>query len=141
MRRSVRQKDTRKNPKVVLRRRKRKAVATLEVEEKLQEMRVKKPSQWLSSPYITEGQWRKHVDATTVDLLETRSHWYDVEVNIAKSTIFIYDPDRSCSTDDQIRADLKPMTKILRMLMNKINIVIDALAIERITTTSKQSNS
>ncbi|KAL2461634.1 Sentrin-specific protease [Abeliophyllum distichum] len=55
--------------------------------------------------------------------------------------MFIYDPDKSCSTDDQIRADLKPMTTILPMLLKKINIVIDALAIERITTTSKQSNS
>ncbi|KAL2483064.1 uncharacterized protein Fot_44508 [Forsythia ovata] len=71
----------------------------------------------------------------------SRSHWYAVEVDIAKSTMFIYDPDRSCSTDDQIRAELKPMTTILPMLMKKINIVIDALAIERITTTSKQSNS
>ncbi|KAL2545231.1 uncharacterized protein Fot_14464 [Forsythia ovata] len=69
------------------------------------------------------------------------SHWYAVEVDIAKSTMFIYDPDRSCSTNDQIRTDLKPMTTILPMLMMKINIVIDALAIERITTTSKQSNS
>ncbi|KAL2538417.1 hypothetical protein Fot_19808 [Forsythia ovata] len=64
-----------------------------------------------------------------------------VEVDIAKSTMFIYDPDRSCFTDDQIGADLKPMTTILPMLLKKINIVIDALAIERITTTSKQSNS
>ncbi|KAL2545540.1 uncharacterized protein Fot_14773 [Forsythia ovata] len=70
-----------------------------------------------------------------------RSHWYAVEVDIAKSTMFIYDPDRIYSTDDQIRADLKPMTMILPMLLKKINIVIDALAIERITTTSKQSNS
>ncbi|KAL2465664.1 Ulp1 protease family protein [Abeliophyllum distichum] len=38
----------------------------------------------------------------------SRSHWYAVEVDIAKSTMFIYDPDKSCSTDDQIRADLKP---------------------------------
>ncbi|KAL2501852.1 ubiquitin-like-specific protease 1A [Forsythia ovata] len=71
----------------------------------------------------------------------SRSHWYVVEVDIAKSTMFIYDPDRSCSTDDQIRADLKPMTTILPMLLKKINIVIDALAIKRITTISKQSNS
>ncbi|KAL2541773.1 Ulp1 protease family protein [Abeliophyllum distichum] len=69
----------------------------------------------------------------------SRSHWYAVEVDIAKSTM--YDPDRRYSTDDQIRADLKPMIMILSMLLNKINIVIDALAIERITTTSKQSNS
>ncbi|KAL2537999.1 uncharacterized protein Fot_19390 [Forsythia ovata] len=71
----------------------------------------------------------------------SRSHWYAVEVDITKSTMFIYDPDRSCSTDDQIRANLKPMTTILPMLLKKINIVIDALAIEQITTTSKQSNS
>ncbi|KAL2529913.1 Ulp1 protease family [Forsythia ovata] len=71
----------------------------------------------------------------------SRSHWYVVEVDIAKSTIFIYDPNRICSTDDQIRAELKPMTKILMILLKKINIVIDALAIEWITTTSKQSNS
>ncbi|KAL2492327.1 Sentrin-specific protease [Abeliophyllum distichum] len=55
--------------------------------------------------------------------------------------MFIYDPDRRYSTDDEIRADLKPMIMILSMLLKKINIVIDALAIERITTTSKQSNS
>ncbi|KAL2549508.1 uncharacterized protein Fot_11038 [Forsythia ovata] len=71
----------------------------------------------------------------------SRSHWYTVEVDIAKLTMFIYDPDKSYSTDDEIRADLKPMTTILPMLLKKINIVIDALAIERITTTSKQSNS
>ncbi|KAL2491808.1 Ulp1 protease family protein [Abeliophyllum distichum] len=68
------------------------------------------------------------------------SHWYAVEVDIAKSTMFIYEPDKSCSTDDQIRADLKPMTTFLPMLLKKINIIIDALAIEWITTTSKQSN-
>ncbi|KAL2532710.1 Uncharacterized protein Adt_06061 [Abeliophyllum distichum] len=55
--------------------------------------------------------------------------------------MFIYDLDKSCSTDDQIRAYLMPMTTILPMLLKKINTVIDALAIERITTTSKQSNS
>ncbi|KAL2471531.1 Ulp1 protease family protein [Abeliophyllum distichum] len=71
----------------------------------------------------------------------SRSHWYAIEVDIAKSMMFIYDPDKSCSTDDQIRADLMPMTTILPMLLKKINIVIDALVIERITTTSKQSNS
>ncbi|KAL2474474.1 Uncharacterized protein Adt_35210 [Abeliophyllum distichum] len=71
----------------------------------------------------------------------SRSHWYAVEVDIANSTMFIYNPDKNCSTDDQIRDDLKPMTTILLMLLKKINIVIDALAIERITTTSKQSNS
>ncbi|KAL2552411.1 Ulp1 protease family [Forsythia ovata] len=72
---------------------------------------------------------------------QNRSHWYAVEVDITKSTMFIYDPNRNCSTDDQIRANLKPMTMILPMLLKKINIVIDALAKERITTTSKQSNS
>ncbi|KAL2542526.1 Ubiquitin-like protease domain-containing protein [Abeliophyllum distichum] len=71
----------------------------------------------------------------------SRSHWYAVEVDISKLTMFIYDPNKSCSTDDQIIADLKPMTTILPMLLKKINIVIDALAIEWITTTSKQSNS
>ncbi|KAL2501269.1 Ulp1 protease family protein [Forsythia ovata] len=71
----------------------------------------------------------------------SRSHWYAVEVDIAKSKVFIYDPDRSCSTDDQIRADLKPMTMIFHMFLKKINIVIDVLEIERIMTTSKQSNS
>ncbi|KAL2505348.1 Ubiquitin-like protease domain-containing protein [Abeliophyllum distichum] len=67
----------------------------------------------------------------------SRSHWYAVEVDIAKLMMFIYDLDRSYSTDDQIRADLKPMTIILPMILKKINIVIDALEIERITTTSK----
>ncbi|KAL2520002.1 uncharacterized protein Fot_23925 [Forsythia ovata] len=71
----------------------------------------------------------------------SRSHWYAVEVDIVKSTMFIYDPDRSCFKDDQIRSDLKLMTMILPMLLKKINIVIDALAIEWITITSKQSNS
>ncbi|KAL2480730.1 Ubiquitin-like protease domain-containing protein [Abeliophyllum distichum] len=74
-------------------------------------------------------------------LVCSRCHWYVVEVDIAKSTMFIYDPDKNCFMDDQIRTDLKPMTTILPMLLKKINIVIDALAIERITTTSKQSNS
>ncbi|KAL2559548.1 uncharacterized protein Fot_04287 [Forsythia ovata] len=55
--------------------------------------------------------------------------------------MFIYNLDMRCSTYDQIRADLKPMTMILPMLLKKINIVIDALTIEWITTTSKQSNS
>ncbi|KAL2549661.1 uncharacterized protein Fot_11191 [Forsythia ovata] len=71
----------------------------------------------------------------------SRSHWYVVEVDIAKSTMFIYDPDRGDSKDDQIRSDLKPMTTILPMLLKKMNIVVDALAIERKTTSSKQSNS
>ncbi|KAL2552861.1 uncharacterized protein Fot_06480 [Forsythia ovata] len=74
-------------------------------------------------------------------LVCSHSHWYAVEMDIAKSTMFIYDPDRSCSTDDQIRANLKLITTILPMLLKKINIVTDALAIEQITTTSKQSNS
>ncbi|KAL2520448.1 uncharacterized protein Fot_24371 [Forsythia ovata] len=69
--------------------------------------------------------------------VSNRSHWYIVEVDITKSTMFIYDPYMSFSTDDQIRADLKPMTMILPILLKKINIVIDDLAIERITTTSK----
>ncbi|KAL2466845.1 Ulp1 protease family protein [Abeliophyllum distichum] len=74
-------------------------------------------------------------------LVCSRSHWYAVEMDIAKSTMFIYNPDKSCSTYDQIRFDSKPMTTILHMLLKKINIVIDALAIEWIKTTSKQSNS
>ncbi|KAL2549659.1 uncharacterized protein Fot_11189 [Forsythia ovata] len=73
--------------------------------------------------------------------VRSRSHRYVVEVDIAKSTLFIYDPDRNYFMDDQIRSNLKPMTTILPMLLKKINIVFDALAIERITTTSKQSNS
>ncbi|KAL2518485.1 Ulp1 protease family [Abeliophyllum distichum] len=158
-------------------------------------MKVKKPSQWVTSPYTAEGHWRKHVDAMAFDLFREvdpmngkkfsawynqlgdgynkssdgaarrvqqlprrrvpkiwsevegvylfifsslqSSHWYAIEMDIAKSTIFIYDPDRSCSTDDQIRTDLKPMATILHMLLKKINIVIDALAIERITKISK----
>ncbi|KAL2516110.1 hypothetical protein Fot_30081 [Forsythia ovata] len=71
----------------------------------------------------------------------SRSHWYSVDVDIVKSTMFIYNPDRSYSMDDQIIADLQPMNKILPMLLKKFNIFIDALAIEWITTTSKQSNS
>ncbi|KAL2551441.1 hypothetical protein Fot_05060 [Forsythia ovata] len=74
--------------------------------------------------------------------------WFAVVVTGMLSTwkspnrcCFLYDPDRICSTDDQIRVYLKPMTKILPMLLKKINIVFDALAIERITTTSKVSNS
>ncbi|KAL2553043.1 Uncharacterized protein Fot_06662 [Forsythia ovata] len=55
--RSVRQKDS-----------KRKAVENLDIDEQLQETRVKKPSQWVTSPYTTEGQWIKHVDATAFDL-------------------------------------------------------------------------
>ncbi|KAL2549655.1 uncharacterized protein Fot_11185 [Forsythia ovata] len=71
----------------------------------------------------------------------SRSHWHVVEVDIAKSTMFIYDPDRSYSMDDQIRSNLKPMITILHMLLKKNNIVIDTPAIERMTTTSIQSNS
>ncbi|KAL2549657.1 hypothetical protein Fot_11187 [Forsythia ovata] len=78
---------------------------------------------------------------TTSKQSNSRSHRYVVEVDIAKSTLFIYDPDRSYFMDDQIRSNLKPMTTILPMLLKKINIVIDVLAIERMTTTSKQSNS
>ncbi|KAL2549656.1 hypothetical protein Fot_11186 [Forsythia ovata] len=78
---------------------------------------------------------------TTSKQSNSRSHMYVVEVDIAKSTLFIYDPDRSYFMDDQIRSNLKPMTTILPMLLKKINIVIDVLAIERMTTTSKQSNS
>ncbi|KAL2518455.1 putative powdery mildew resistance protein [Abeliophyllum distichum] len=52
-----------------------------------------------------------------------RSHWYAVEVDIAKLTMFIYDPDKSCSTDDQIRADLKPMTTILPTLLKKSTLL------------------
>ncbi|KAL2545256.1 uncharacterized protein Fot_14489 [Forsythia ovata] len=59
-----------------------------------------------------------------------RSHWYTADVDITKLTMFIYHPDRSCSRDDQIRAYLKPMTMILPVLLKKIIIVIDALAIE-----------
>ncbi|KAL2549660.1 hypothetical protein Fot_11190 [Forsythia ovata] len=78
---------------------------------------------------------------TTSKQSNSRSHWYVVEVDIAKSTMFIYDSDRSYFMDGQIRSDLKPMTTILPMLLKKINIVINAIAIEWITTTSKQSKS
>ncbi|KAL2558658.1 hypothetical protein Fot_03397 [Forsythia ovata] len=66
--RSVRQKDVQEKPKVFLRRSKRKAVENLDIDERPQETRVKKPSQWVTSPYTTEGQWRKHIDATAFDL-------------------------------------------------------------------------
>ncbi|KAL2530074.1 hypothetical protein Fot_22675 [Forsythia ovata] len=149
--RSVRRKDLQEKPKVFICRSKMKFVEKPDVDEQPWETRVKKPSQWVTSPYTTKGQWRKHVDVTTFDLFRDvdpvkdkdlrRSHLYAVEVDIVKSTMFIYDRDRSCSTDDQIRADLKHMTMILPMLLKKINIAIDALAIEQIMTTSKQSNS
>ncbi|KAL2505371.1 Ubiquitin-like protease domain-containing protein [Abeliophyllum distichum] len=89
-----------------------------------------------------EGEFQKHgqksKECTHLYLpVCSRSHWYAVEVDIAKLTMFTYDPDRSYSTDDQIRANLKPMTIILPMILKKINIVIDALAIERITITLK----
>ncbi|KAL2545771.1 hypothetical protein Fot_15004 [Forsythia ovata] len=134
-----------------------KAVEKPDVDEQPREMRVKKPSQWVTSPYMTEGQWRKHNDATAVNhqldhlkLNDAKNWFHDVftegawlsnEVDIAKLTMFINDLDRSSYMDDQIRTDLKPMTMILSMLLKKINIVIDALTIERITKTSKQSNS
>ncbi|KAL2552775.1 hypothetical protein Fot_06424 [Forsythia ovata] len=114
--RSVRRKDAQEKPKVLLRRSKRKAV---------------------EKPDVDKHPWKTGVKS----LHSGRSPWYAVEVDIAKSTIFIYNPDRNFSTDDKIRADLKPMTMILLMVLKKINIVIVALAIEQITTTSKQSNS
>ncbi|KAL2529384.1 hypothetical protein Fot_21985 [Forsythia ovata] len=67
-RRSFRRKDAQENPKVFLRRRNRKAIATSEVDEQLRKLSVKKPSQWVISPYTTKGEWRKYVDATAVDL-------------------------------------------------------------------------
>ncbi|KAL2545829.1 hypothetical protein Fot_15062 [Forsythia ovata] len=66
--RSVRQNDAQEKPKVFLRRSKMKAVVKPDVDEQPRKMRVKKPSQWVTSPYTTEGQWRKHNDATTFDL-------------------------------------------------------------------------
>ncbi|KAL2474781.1 Ubiquitin-like protease domain-containing protein [Abeliophyllum distichum] len=118
------------------------------------------------SEATVDTEWRKHVDATVFDLFRyvdsvndkefsawlkdakkwfydafTEGAWLSDEVDITKSTMFKYDRDRSCSTDDQIRANLKPITMILPMLMKKINIITDALVIERITTASKQTNS
>ncbi|KAL2551446.1 hypothetical protein Fot_05065 [Forsythia ovata] len=61
-------KENPKVHKVFLRQKKRKVVATPDVEEQPQKKRVKKPSQWVNSPYTTKGQWIKHVDATTIDL-------------------------------------------------------------------------
>ncbi|KAL2488524.1 uncharacterized protein Fot_41816 [Forsythia ovata] len=78
-----------------------------------------------------QGKWNwKRGNSHVVDGLE-------IVTEISYKELY----DRSCSTDDQIRADLKPMTAIFHMLLTKINIAIDVLAIERITTTSKQSNS
>ncbi|KAL2545589.1 hypothetical protein Fot_14822 [Forsythia ovata] len=53
--RSVRRKDAQEKPKVFLRRSKRKAVEKSDVDEQLQETRIIKPSQWVTSPYTTEG--------------------------------------------------------------------------------------
>ncbi|KAL2455527.1 uncharacterized protein Fot_57459 [Forsythia ovata] len=98
------------------------------------------PTKWFDS-YL-EGEFPKHCQkwegyTHLYFPFCSHNHWYAVEVDIAKSTMFIYDPDRSWFTDDQIRVDLKPMTTILPMLLKKINIVIDALVLERITTISK----
>ncbi|KAL2551440.1 hypothetical protein Fot_05059 [Forsythia ovata] len=69
--------------KVFLRKKKRKVVATPEIEEQPQKTRVKKPSQWVSSLYTTKGQWIKHVDAIDlfrdVDPVQDKefSKWYN----------------------------------------------------------------
>ncbi|KAL2501358.1 hypothetical protein Fot_35206 [Forsythia ovata] len=55
------------------------------VEYQLRETRVKKSSHWVSSPYTTEGRWRKYIDATVVDLFrdvdpvkdKEFSKWFD----------------------------------------------------------------
>ncbi|KAL2487983.1 hypothetical protein Fot_41275 [Forsythia ovata] len=52
--RSVRRKDVQEKPKMFLCMSKRKAVEKPDVDEQLRKMRVKKPSQWVTSPYTTE---------------------------------------------------------------------------------------
>ncbi|KAL2529383.1 uncharacterized protein Fot_21984 [Forsythia ovata] len=62
---------------------------------------------YIESEFLKHG--KKWEECTHLYFLVcSHSHWYTVEMDIAKLMMFIYDPNRSCSTHDQIRADLKP---------------------------------
>ncbi|KAL2521237.1 hypothetical protein Fot_25160 [Forsythia ovata] len=52
---SVRRKDAQEKPKVFLRRSKKKSVEKPDVDEQPLKTRVKKPLQWVTSPYTTES--------------------------------------------------------------------------------------
>ncbi|KAK6157831.1 hypothetical protein DH2020_012079 [Rehmannia glutinosa] len=71
----------------------------------------------------------------------TRNHWVAVEIDIFKATIYVYDPDKSCITNDQLKDDLKAASIILPLLLKEINIDLGVyiVAIERSIKTTKQA--
>ncbi|CAA2988095.1 Hypothetical predicted protein [Olea europaea subsp. europaea] len=124
----------------------------------MRDKRLKKASKLVSSPYTTGAKWRRHVDSMSVDLFRDvdqikkkhfskwhsslgDGHWLAVEVDFCKATICMYDHDKGCITNDQLKDDLKAASVIVPLLLKEINIDLktDTLAIEKSTKTTKQA--
>lgn len=67
------------------------------------------------------------------------SHCFAAEIVFADSTIYVYDSDHGCLTQDQLQRILEPMSVIIPMMARQANIQVnDRLAIQRNTTTARQ---
>lgn len=67
------------------------------------------------------------------------SHCFAVEIIFADSTIYVYDSNHSCLSQDQLQLILEPMCVIVPMMARHAMIrVNDRLAIVRVTTTPRQ---
>ncbi|CAA3024908.1 ADP,ATP carrier 1, mitochondrial [Olea europaea subsp. europaea] len=85
-------------------------------------------------------RWRRNWILLKRELGSAR-HWLAIEVDFCKATICVYDPDKGCIMNDQLKDDLKAASIIVPLLLKEINIdlEIDTQAIERSTKTTKQA--
>ncbi|CAA2964585.1 Hypothetical predicted protein [Olea europaea subsp. europaea] len=100
---------------------------------------------------VLDVQFNNLLTFTMLDLRERRDHfripvelmehWLAIEVDFYKATICVYDPDKGCITNDQLKDDLKAASIIVPLLLKEFNIDLETgtLAIERSTKTTKQA--
>ncbi|KAL2480456.1 Ulp1 protease family protein [Abeliophyllum distichum] len=72
-------------------------------------------------------------------LVLVNAHWFAVEITFAESTVYIYDPDKSCLTQGQLEKFLESVCYFIPLLAKSVNISVqDKLQVQRVDGTVKQ---
>ncbi|KAL2462203.1 Ulp1 protease family protein [Abeliophyllum distichum] len=67
------------------------------------------------------------------------AHWFAVEMNFAESTLYVYDPDKSCLTQGQLEKFLESVCYFIPLLAKSVNISVeDKVQVQRVDDTVKQ---
>ncbi|KAL2506329.1 Ulp1 protease family protein [Abeliophyllum distichum] len=67
------------------------------------------------------------------------AHWFAVEINFAESTLYVYDPNKSCLTQGQLEKFLESVCYFIPLLAKSVKISVeDKVQVQRVDGTVKQ---